>query len=252
MINTSCKTCIFANTQDTDCLFNIPLIIKDTKNIIKKDNYNYIENYSCRYCLSQEIYNNNIEFQNTNIAQYVVEKAKIKYYLVINLANHLDKLAKVCALINGLDIKPQYISFINTTQGIVKNIADEIDSYMTNNIPWKLHNFIYDMSLQECMTIAMDTNLPLTDAKIFVVYDPNISSLDSTILNDRINFIQFESIVKQTAFHAVVQNFENIDGLALPFNAYKYLLLNSDRNILTAIQKETENNLIYITYQYDE
>ena len=247
MINTTCENCIFAKYGDKDCFFDIPLILKDIKNIYIKNNANYIENYSCRYCLSRRVYEETPELQQINIAQYVVEKAKIKYYLIFNITNHINKIPLVCDIINKLDIKPQYISFINQNRGKVKDTADEINSNMPVGIRWKLHNFVMDLSLQECMTIAMDTNIDGTDAKIFVVYDPiDLSSEDNT-LNDRINFIHLESMVKQTNFQAVINTFDNIDGLSISWSAFKFLILNIDGNILEAIKKESD--FVYIKYE---
>lgn len=250
MINTTCENCIFANYENKECFFDIPLIVKDIKTIYKKNNNNYIENYSCRYCLSKKVYEDTPELQQLNIAQYVVNKAKIKYYLIFNITKYIDQIPNICNIISKLDIKPQYVSFINQNRGIVKTIADDINNCMPEGIRWKLHNFVTDLSLQECMTVAMDTNIDSTDARIFLVYDPTETLITHNVLNDRVNFIQLESIVKQTNFQAIVNDFDNIDGLSISWSAFKFLILNIDSDILKAIKQDPD--FTYILYDANQ
>jgi len=243
MANTSCGGCLFNNINDKECYFDIPEIIRDTKKVTLKNDLPYIEDYSCRYCFSKNVYEANPELKTTDIVQIVLSKAKIRYYLVIDINNYLDSIESICDIISKLDIKPQYISFLNKDKKKSEMIAKELNSKMPVGIGWKLHNFIADDKLQDCITVSLDTNIQKTDADLFLVYDP--SSLDFETLNNRINFLQIECVVKQTKFNAAIANLESIDGLAISFSAYKFLILNIDHDIMNAIQKEKEFTYIY-------
>jgi hypothetical protein len=249
MINTSCFGCLFAEKNDNRCYFGIPEIIKDTKKIIEKNNSLYIEDYSCRYCLSEEAYKENEDFKKIDIVQYVLQNSKIKYYLIINLENHLDELPDIISGLSGLDIKPQFISFINKSKNKSKYIAEYIQKNLKIDSRWKLHNFIIESTLQECITISLDTNIQKSDANIFMVYDPPKNEpINLELLNDRVNHLQIECVVKQTKFNAIIKHSEILDGLTMSFKAYKFLLLNINKNIFEAIKQQPEFTCIY----YDE
>lgn len=250
-MNTSCKNCIFENMDNKECFFDLIDLIKDHKKISKIDNSNYIENYGCRYCMSRDTYDEiklNEEYKNIDIIDMIVSKARIQYYLVVNLKNHVDQIEKICEIITNVDNKPEFISFINYNQDIGKDLSKKIDSLLLDkNIRWKLHNMLVDLSLQESMTIAMDTNIARTGLGVFYVYDPNISGLDQNTLNQRINFIHTTTIIRQKPCHVFLSNFDNIDGLSMSFHGFKFLILNICRDVLKAIQNEKD--MIYLTYE---
>jgi hypothetical protein len=245
MINTTCCGCLFANTNNKQCYFDIPDLIKETKKIIEKPEGLYIEEYGCRYCFSKKTYEENEELQQVDIVQYVLASAKIKYYLIINLKHHKDELANLCDILSKLDIKPKYISFINKDTQKARAIADYLKDNLYAEAKWKLHNFVQDDPLQECITIALDTNMGKSDADIFLVYDPADDGLSADVLNSRINFLQIECIVKQRKFNAAIVDSKLMDGLAMSFSAYKFLILNINHDILKSIQETTNFTHIY-------
>lgn len=251
MINTYCKNCIFENVDGKECFFDLTEVLGDKKTIYKKDHSNYIENYGCRYCLSQEMYDeikNSDECKNIDIIKIIVDKAKLKYYLVVNLNNYVSKINGVCDTILRLDNRPDFISFINYDKDHGKELSEQINNILCDkNIQWKLHNMLLELSLQESMTIAMDTNFAKTNLGVFYVYDPNISGIDNNILNNRINHIHTIAIIEQKPFHAFLGSTENLDGLSMSFHGFKFMILNKDRNILSAIKNEPD--FIYLTYE---
>jgi hypothetical protein len=253
MTNTSCENCIFAKIGDNECLFDIPNSIKHNKNIYKKNNFNYIENYMCRYALSESVYNEllNDNLNQQQIVEYIISKLKIKYYLVVNLDQDSHKLAELCQLINNLYVKPKFISFINKNLNDGNGMLDIIQQNLANDIDWKLHNFITDIDLQQCMTICMDTNFSKTSAHLFCVYDQNINGNNYTLLNSRIVFLHMTMIVEQTTCQAIINNINNLDGLAMSFNAYKFLISTRSKNILDAIVKEHEHKPSFKYISYD-
>ncbi len=255
MINTSCENCVFSKISSEECLFDIPNTIKNNKVIYKKNNANYIENYVCRYTLSDKIYNELISAEQTNetILEHIIAKVKIKYYLVINLDPDIEKIKGLCDLINRLEVTPQFVSFINKNLDDGNNMADKIQENISKNIQWKLHNFIVDINLQECMTICMDTNFNKTSANLFCVYDHTINGNDYDLLNERIKFLHISMIVKQMPCYAIVNTISNLDGLAMGFDTYKFLIHNRCRNILEAIETESqaESNFNYILYDFN-
>lgn len=252
MTNTSCENCIFAKISDTECLFDIPNSIKYNKKIYKKNNFNYIENYMCRYTLSEDVYKellaDNIDQQQ--IVQYMISKLKIKYYLIINLDQDKNKLTELCEIINRLEVKPKFISFINKNLNDGNEMSDIINNNLEKNIDWKLHNFITDLELQQCMTICMDTNFSKTSSHLFCVYDQTMNGNNYDLLNSRIVFLHMTIVVEQTPCQAIIDTMANLDGLAMSFAAYKFLITTRSRNILDAIVEESkhEPSFKYISY----
>lgn len=256
MINTNCEKCIFSKLDQKECVFDIPDLIKEHKQISKKNNFNYIENYICRYTLSDDMHNDLISEGYTlqNILDFMIEKIKVRYYLVINISSDLDKIKDLCFMINKLEILPVFISFINKDLNNGNQITDLIQEHLSQKITWKLHNFLVDLDLQECMTISMDTNFTKTSSQIFCVYDQATNGNDYDLLNSRIIFLHISLIVNQINCHAVLDTISSLDGLAMSFNAYKLLINGCDKNILLAIDKESkkDSGFKYITYKYDK
>lgn len=250
MINTLCSGCLFENYDNKQCFFDIPEIINSHKNIKENNGSLYIEDYACRYCISKNIYNENEQFRNIDILQFVVDQAKLNYYLVVNMSHYQNDPNKICNIINNLDIKPKYISFINKNLKEGQALSEKIKSNIDTNLGWKLHNFIVDLSLQDCSTISMDTNIGKVDGGIFTIYDPSEEDAENTdLLNSRINFIHMECVVKQTRFHAVLSEKNKLDGLSISFPLYKNLMLNTNPDILKAISEDKEIVSIYYNYE---
>jgi hypothetical protein len=116
MGNTNCKICAFSepSISNSPCRFEIIDHIKDIKIIETRDEYNYIKDYTCKYGIDHKTYNDPEFVKNvTNIQSYIVEKAKISYYLVVNLTSIDNNIENICEEINSLDIKPRFISFIS-------------------------------------------------------------------------------------------------------------------------------------------
>jgi hypothetical protein len=248
-INTYCSGCLFIKDGDNKgCYFDIPNILKDVKIIEDKDGYNYIHEYACKYCFSKSVYDSNKELHEIDIVQAIRDNSLLKYYLVVDLKNNDTNVEAVCSTINKLDIKPKYISFINRNKDLSDSIAKQILKNIYDTAKWKLHNFVLDKSLQECITISLDTNINKVDSKIFTVYIPENPEKENE-LNDRINFFHFETSVKQNPFNAVIADLTTLDGIFIDFNSYKYLLLNDNPDILKAMASATDRGFKYIQYE---
>lgn len=251
--NTYCKRCIFSGPADSEssCEFAIPTYIKDIKNIEIKEGYNYIYHYACKYGMDKDIFEQNKELQSVeNIKEYIINKAFIEYFLLIDIRPINNLLENLITQINTLDIKPKFISFVNHDFNNTETIIKYITSNLASNIKWKLHNFILDLSLEKILNVILDTNAGANNSKIFHIYEPRDNIvIGSNLLNDRINFIHFTTIVEQKLCHGFFNNYDTLDGLALPFSAFKHLYNCETKSIMKELKKQTE--LILLPYEHD-
>ena len=135
MDNTYCKNCMFAESADSEesCSMKIIDSIKDSKSITVKENYNYINNYACKYGLSKETYFKHYdEFQKIDIKSYILNKKLLSYYLVVDFTNSSFSIKECCETINGLTILPNFISFVFYNNNDSKNIINNTDFFWIN------------------------------------------------------------------------------------------------------------------------
>ena len=253
MKNTYCKECAFgapANDK-APCEFDIIEHIAGVKTIEIKEGYNYIYDYTCRYGIGKEVIENNPELKHlTNIKDHLIQRAWISYYLIIDIRPVNDKLDQILNLIKALDIKPKFISFVNhdfeNTPLLIKKISNNIDE----SIKWKIHNFIVDLPLEKILNVIVDTNTEANGSKIFHVYEPSLENINTDLLNKRINFMHFTTIVEQKFCHGFFDNKSSIDGLSLPFMAFKQLYNCETKSIMSEIEKQQQIKLL--SYNYNE
>lgn len=248
--NTNCKLCAFSEPSwsDSSCKFNIIEYLKDIKVIETKEEYNYIKDYTCKYGLDKKTYNNPEFSENVgDIVSYIVEKAKVSYYLLVNITNVHNNIKDVCEEINNLDIKPRFISFISHKDIDSNNLIKQINDTLDKKYKWKFHNFLESLPLNDSLHIVVDTNIGNNGSKLMMVYDPNNDLLLKKELNDRVNAVQFTSIVQQKRLHGFYNNQDELDGLCLTFELYKTLSDTFGKDVLQIIKNNPE--LIFIKYE---
>ena len=132
MANTHCKSCMFSKETNSDnpCDFGLIEIIKDHKEISVVDNFFYIKDYKCNYGFSEHIYTTNPELQKEiDIKNFILDKAKLQYYLVLDIRLlSLEEIKNEISIIKKLDIKPKFISFISSNEQKTSDIIKTIKS----------------------------------------------------------------------------------------------------------------------------
>lgn len=147
MTDTYCKICAFNNEQN-ECRFNIPEYLD--KEIEQRDGFRLIKNYKCLYGTSIDSITENSTIED--LASYALTKNHIRYYLFIDLTDHeADHVSNVVDLINKLDIKPKFVSFLLRLKPESYKTAQQIKDVLDPQIKWKLHNFLGNDTVQHCM-----------------------------------------------------------------------------------------------------
>jgi hypothetical protein len=235
MPNTHCKDCVFSNVASdaNACKFDIPQMVIDNHNILVKDNYNYIENYKCFYGFSRKILEENKESLSLeSIENMVLTRSKIRYYLVLDIRSiKPEDMSDIIYLINNLDIKPQYISFIILPQNNAKDTFKLLNENLKVECKWKLHTFLENMPLNDVVNISAETNLNTANSSILFVYD--YSQKESLNINNAINYMHYHFIIKQDNLFGI--SHDGLHGLCLPIAIYRSLLSLVDRDIIKAI-----------------
>jgi hypothetical protein len=246
MTDTYCKMCAFNDTEN-QCHFNIPTYL-DNKEIQQKDGFNLIKDYKCLYGTSKDSISENSPFEK--LAEYAVAKNHIRYYLFVDLIDYdIDKILDIVNIINKLDIKPKFVSFFIKIKPKTYEIAHKIQETISEDIKWKLHNFMGNDTVEHARYVNIATNINANNSSCIAFWKPDSSQRD-TLLNDRINFVQFFQLVKQDTAHVIAESLDNMDGMFMPFLVYKELIDDESRNIITAIdnvitKKETIKILLY-------
>lgn len=242
-MKTLCEKCIFADYFDADdpCKMGIISRIDKDKISITDNKFNIISDYSCKYGFDLKIYDSNIRELGSidSLKKLIIERAKIRYYLVIKITNELN-IKNLCEIINSLCILPQYVSLILNSSNNTKMVIDTIKNTIDSKIEWKLHNFLDTTELQDELSIIFDTNAQKNDTFYFWVNsDTHIDLWNKEIQN--INDIIY---IHQPKCHALFRSI-NKDGLFLSFNQYKEMRTHLDSNIFKAINSITDPQFIY-------
>jgi hypothetical protein len=235
MSNTSCEKCAFSNpveSSEKNCIFDIPS--KINRNIKTINNYNFIENYKCLYGFSKNQIENNEDLKNVDIKDLVIEKAKLKYYFIIDLRNtdslYIDQVIRD---INNLEIKPNYLSLI-----VGSNDADLVHNCIKNNLScrkWKMHVFLETTSLNDCINLILDTNIIESNAWCVLFAEAAFLKTKDININKIINNLQEIFIIKQDNFFGVKYEDNNLNLLCLNSRVYKSLSSTVSRDILASI-----------------
>lgn len=247
MTDTYCKICAFNNDQN-ECHFNIPEYLD--KDIQEKDGFRLIKDYRCLYGTSKDSITNESTLEN--LINYTLVKNHIRYYLFINLTDDTsDNISYMVNIINKLDIKPKFVSFLLKLKQQSHKTAEEIKASLDPQIKWKMHNFLGNDTVNHCTYVNIATNMNANGSNCIVFFKPNNSEHDN-LLNDKINFVQFSQLVKQENAHIIAESLDSLSGMCMPFILYKDFVDNSDRDIVLGIKKILDKNepLKVLLYDY--
>lgn len=163
IINSSCEKCLFSDkiSSEEPCKFNVINHIINSKSLKVINDYYYIENYQCQYCLSKDFYSKNKEqFDSVNLIEHIKQKASLKYYLIIDCEKDIDVQQLINKVLN-LSILPKFVSFI-VRGADPKSVSDLVGELTKTETPfiWKVHAItVLDMSFDEALKITLDTNI---------------------------------------------------------------------------------------------
>ena len=239
MKNTLCRDCYFAKkttSNDKACFFDIPAIVKDIHNIHIDNEFNVIENYQCRYGMSNKIYKENIDkFHSVDLIEYIKQQNTIRY----SVAVILDKSPDIDLLINNLNnlsIKPYYITIVcyNNTENLTKKINKL-------GIKYKIHKFLEDIAGPQALHIALETNKQNIQNVLWILTE---TGLDHVVKNDSIQEINYLVNVEQKSIHYYkCSNIDsNIDGVFIGTDNYKLFSKTIDYTI------EQNTNILFDYY----
>lgn len=225
MINTKCKECMFSkpNDQGADtCAKNIINKIQSIKTITQdSDGYNIIENYACRYGFSKQIYTEHLDkWDPVDFEKRLLANSQIRYYLLLDCYDDTTDMDTIIQTIPKLSIPPKAVSFMfrslsyrpfnNTYQDFL--LANYQDIY------WKAHNFLEELSLEQSIDHILSTNLKNNNTAIFLVYNArDLGSLDKDVatINDNMILYQLPMIAM------IDHNNNSLYRLAMSFDNYK-------------------------------
>jgi hypothetical protein len=253
MGNTYCKGCVFSSPTDaltydysenSHCKFDIPKYIKNIKTITVKDQYYYIENYICKYAFSENVLQQNANLDAKEIENIIIEKAKLKYYLIINIIGNKcsSSLLDMIISVNQLDIKPNMISVLIDTSLDKKEIFDTIQQNLDKKIKWKIHTFVDSIPLNDRFNIAAETTIQNSESSNIFLYDL-AAKTTSISLNDMVNHVHYTRNVEQRVSYGFIEKPDNLSGLCLPISLYKSIITNIDRDIIKGINMVEEIKL---------
>ena len=162
MSHTDCKKCIFSKSVDNQdqCEMNIINMIKNTQTITIKDNYNYIENYSCKYGMSSKTVEDNKELlKDIDIKSQILENSTIKYYMVVDGTKYDYDTLKICEQVNTLSILPRFLSLciIGKDANGINLMQSQLKDNLNSSIKWRIHNFLYDKDINDIICNIFQT-----------------------------------------------------------------------------------------------
>lgn len=239
--NTTCQKCLFANkaSSDNPCEHRLIEHLDGIKKMHIVDDYYVIEEYVCKMGFSKDFYEQNKDsISLEEIKQEMVDRACIRYYLLLDITNLDTKQTQdLCRVLETMDIKPSFISFLLFPSVDNKEKISILKESIDNILMWKAHSFIEAISIDDAIHIALDTNFGSNKSDFLLVYDPT----QSDQLNNDINEINSAIIIDQKFFHyAAKSNCEGLNGLFLHFNNYQ-VCRSIDKNIEAALKTIPES-----------
>lgn len=245
-MNTSCQNCYFSDKASSSqaCQFDIVNQIKDEKNISIKNDYYYIENYSCRYGFSRTQYETNKkDLEDIDLKQYILEKQLVSYYLIIDHRENIS-IKNICENINKLQIKPKFIS-IFCYEANIGPYLDDLNKYLDNKLKWKTHNFLTKTtSTSLAIKTALDTATNLSDINyIWINKSDQIQNLIESNAIEKINYIVN---IQQPVCNFVKSKFsDNLYTVFLNTQTYQYITKNINQMLEDGIKQIDTTSIYY-------
>lgn len=253
MTDTYCKYCAFSNLEEKTCFFDIPSLLPPEQ-IENKEGFTFIKNYQCRYGISEhDIKDHNIPLEE--LKRHAIKRNLIRYYIFFDLTEKEPEYIKsLVTIINNLDIKPKFISFLLNLKDNNHQLASFVGSNLDQSIKWKVHNWIKQDSLDHCRYTILATNLGANNSNCILFCKPK-DDINTKTINSRVNYLHMSQIVKQQRAHVICNSLEDIDGLFMPNILYKEIMeeTNLDRNLLGAIRTISgkEPGFKILKYEYE-
>jgi len=246
MINTKCKECMFAHSNDKNnsnpiCSKNIIEQIKNLKKITQEDGFNIIENYACRYGFSKDIYEKHKDnWDPQDFENRLQENSKIRYYLLLDCYDPDLNFNDIIQKIPQLNIPPKSVSFMFRSLNFRPFIQEHQDFLLSNykDIRWKAHNFLEEMPLEGGIDHILSTNAKNNNTSIFLVYNAK----DIQFLDNDIRTINDNMILYQSPTIAVIDRNNSLYRLAMSFENYKLAKTLGPELIPVLIQ---ESGIVY-------
>lgn len=251
IVNSSCEKCLFSDkiSSEEPCKFNVIDHIANSKSLKVINDYYYIENYQCQYCLSKDFYLKNEEqFYNVDIIEYIKQKASLKYYLIIDCEKDIEVQQLINKVLN-LSIPPKFVSFVVRNED-PKNVSDLVNKLTKTETSfiWKVHAItVLDMSFDEALKITLDTNIKACKSSYIWIrsYDQMMSD------NKEIDMINYLVNIKQDNVSVLCSSeSDTIHSCFLNTKDYEDLVTNVSTCLFKAIGIVVKDKNLEIGY-YD-
>ena len=242
MINTYCKGCVFNNVEGKECWFDIPDIVRETKDIIKKDDFNLIRNYRCMFGSNLESHKDKVS-SIQELANFVTEKNLLKYYLFVDCttftkADIENKFDNLIDDISNITNPPRFVSFLLYFDEANKKLAENIEQNINPDIKWKLHNINQSISVDQAKYVNIATNIGKNNSNCILYFEPAVCKTKFIEeLENVTKFVHFSQMVLQENTHLFMENKDTYHKLFLPNIIYKEIIGYGNKNILETIQK---------------
>lgn len=249
-INTNCERCLFSDIASSKepCKFDIINHIGINKNLKVVNDYYYIDNYQCQYCLSKEVYlKNKDQFDSVDVIEYIKQKVLLQYYLIIDCNQSIDVDAILSKIMN-LSIAPKFVSFIvrNEESDSVPNLIKRLSQAETNFI-WKIHDSDKEIEFDEILKSVLDTNIKICKSRYIWIrsYDQLMND------NDEISIINYLVNIKQDSVSVLCSSeSDTIHSCFLNIKDYEDLITNVSSCLYNAIKTVVNDKKLEIGY-YD-
>jgi hypothetical protein len=249
IINSGCEKCLFSDKASSEepCKFNIINHIANSKSLKVIDDYYYIENYQCQYCLSKDFYlKNKEEFEGVDIMEQIKQKAYLKYYLIIDCDKSVDTKQLINKILD-LGVSPKFVSFIVRDEDSVSGLVRELTKTETPFV-WKVHAIaVQDMSFDDALKSVLDTNIKTCKSNYIWIrsYDQMIED------NKEIETINYLVNIKQDSVSILCSSAsDTIHSCFLNTKDYEDLVTNVSTCLFKAISIVVKDKNLEIGY-YD-
>lgn len=233
--HTKCQKCLFANKVSSEhpCEHNIIDHVKSHKKLRIENDFYIIENYVCKMGFDKKTYEEHKDKVSLDsIKQEIINRACIAYYLLMNIsALNPQEVEQLCHKLVSLSIRPKFISFLLFPDKQNKEKIFTLKRLIDKEFMWKAHSFIDEISINDAIHVALDTNVGQNNTSYLLIYDPSrIEELDNDI-----NEINSDIIIMQKPFHYGKKAVSSdLDGLFMTFSNY---------NVCRSINKDIKEAL---------